>query len=161
VDSDDVVGVNDMPERRTIEFRDTGVNILSDAERGTISLQLNSSDPIERAAAVQILKAIRKRFGNGDESNPLVLSPTARPHPENPEVICLEVVVKAGAVMEPALSSLIDFLRRQPGYTQTFGKPLDRDHAQPQRRKEKEVDAADAAWDALMEMMSRGKRTGS
>ena len=163
--------MNDMPERHTIEFDDIGVNILSDAERRTIILQFNSSDLFERHTVERILKAMRKRFGDGvwsrlnrwssGESNPLALSPAATRHPENPEVTCFEVAVKAGAAMESALSSLIDFLRRQPGYLRTFGEPLNRDHAPSRWRKQEKVDTSDAANDVLREILSRRKRTRS
>jgi hypothetical protein len=158
-----------MAERHTIEFREMGVNILSDAERATITLQFDQScgGGGGRFAVDQTLKAIRGRFGDAvgsrlkrlcaDEPNPLVLGSPGRTHPDYPDVVNLEIGVKPGVSMETALSCLLDFLRRQPGYRHTYGAPIDRDSAPSSRRNNTDDPAAKAA-DVLRRLFEQRKR---
>jgi hypothetical protein len=157
-----------MPERHTVDFDRFGVNILSDAEVGTISLQFEKTGgakPIGR-----MMKAIERRFGSGiwarldrwrkGQGNPLVLSSRGEPHPENPDVIRLEMTVQQGERMDGALAVLMEFLRREPEYRRTLGPPLDRDH--PDRLSRiGEGDASGAAAETLRRMIERSRLKGA
>jgi hypothetical protein len=126
-----------MIERHTFEFNSFGVNVLSDAERGAISLQLDTSG-CRMEAIEPILKAVKRRFGRGiwghlsrwmtGEGDPLLLISHGKPHPDNPDVIRVEMAVKDVERMDSALAALVDFFRRQPGYCRMLGSPLDRDN---------------------------------
>jgi hypothetical protein len=153
-----------MSERHTVDFIRGSINILSNGERGTITLQFEKAadglKPISR-----ILKALERRYGVGvmrrlsrwrtGESNPFVLPLRTKPHPENPDVLCFEIGVKQGERMESALAALIEFLRRQPGYQRTFGSPLDRDQMPSRVRKASSTDNSNAAHNLMKQMMER------
>ena len=125
-----------MPERHTVEFRRTSCSIISDPERGTLSLRFDrlegGPEPI-----VLLLRALRRRFGTGfggrltrwwaGAAIPLILAPTSRPYPDNPDLICVAATLKPGERMDGALGVVLDFFRHQPDYRRTFGPPLDRD----------------------------------
>ena len=125
-----------MPERHTIDFRRTSFNVLSDEAAGLIRLQFDSSSGGLKAI-VPILKAIRRRFGNGllnrlnrwrnGQTNPFLLGKRTTPHTDDSSVICYEITLKPGERMDPALGLLFEFLRQQPDYQRTLGPPLDRD----------------------------------
>jgi hypothetical protein len=125
-----------MIERHTFEFNRFGVNVLSDAERAAISLQFDTSGyGVE--AIEPILKAVKRRFGRGiwgqlsrwmtGEGDLLLLISHGKPHPDNPDVIRVEMAIKDGERMDSALAALVDFFRRQPGFCRMLGSPLDRD----------------------------------
>lgn len=91
-----------------------------------------SNRPIDR-----ILRALDRRFDNGlagwlsrwrtGGESPLVLAAKAEVHPENPDVVCFRIGVKANHPTDAALAALLSYIRTLPGYQQTFGDPLDRD----------------------------------
>lgn len=111
-----------------------------------------------------ILRAIDRRFGDGlagwldrwrtGEESPLILAPRTTVHPENPEVACFVMGVKAGHPTDAALATLLDFLRKLPGYQQTFGDPLDRDVVERENRRSR-ADASTVANDTLRALMER------
>lgn len=155
-----------MSERHTIEFDGFGANILSDGERGTISLQFDVSD--SRQAIRPMLNAIRRCFGHGIRSrltrwmtgqgDPLLrLTSRDEPHPDNPDVIRVEMRVKEGVHIDSALAALIAFFRRQPGYRRTLGPPLDRDDLEGQIPREP-GDAAGLAQQALRRILEQRHR---
>lgn len=147
-----------MSERHTVDFDRFGVNILSDAELGTITLQF------EKFGSGRMMKAIERRFGGGiwarlhrwrrGQDNSLMLSSPGAPHPENPDVIRLELTVRQGERMDATLAVLMDFLRRQQGYRRTLGSPLDRDG--PERlSRTGEDDSSRAAEKTLRRILER------
>jgi len=153
-----------MSERHTVDFDRVSVNVISDAERGTITLQFdNAFGGLEQNK--RILKAIDSRYGVGVLSrlsrwitgtdSALVLRSHSRPHPENPDVLCLELGVKRGERMESALGNLMEFLRRQPGYQRMFGTPLDRDEMPSRVRKMSSGDSSEAAADTFKRLLER------
>lgn len=157
-----------MPERHTIDFARCSFNIVTDADRRTITLQFENPFPgptVVPESVDRILKDLRRRFGGGilgrlirwssGESDPLVLPRRGLPHPDNPDVLCFEIGVKDGAKVEGALATLLDFLRRQPGYQRTYGAPLDRDPAPSEDRIGSAKDASTAARDALIGLLAR------
>lgn len=125
-----------MKEIHTIDFDRFGVNVVSDGGLGIISLQFDTTEcgmrPIE-----PLLKAVKEHFGRclcgylsrwlAGEGDLLLLNAHERPHPDNPDVICVEMTIKEGQRMDRALAALMNFFRRQPGYRRTLGSPLDRD----------------------------------
>jgi hypothetical protein len=125
-----------MPERHTVDFDRLGVNVLSDAERGTVVLQFDRASGDAKTLA-GVVKGVNGRFGGGawrrwnrwvrGERDVLKIVSPAVPHPENPDVIRVEMAASPGVPMDVALGVLLDFFRRQPGYRRTFGAPLDRD----------------------------------
>jgi hypothetical protein len=156
-----------MAERHTVDFVRDSFNLVSDAERRTITLQFESyldrRKPIPQPIG-RILKAIESRYGGGlmsrltrwrrGESNPLVLPSRSQPHPDNPEVLCFEIGVRPGATMESALASLCEYLRQQPGYERMFGAPLDRDQPTSRVRKAQPGDASKSAHDIIHSMIT-------
>ena len=155
-----------MPERHSIDFVRASVNIITDAAARIITLQYERwHGPPE--AMKPILGAISRKFGAGirnrlrrwmtGQSSPFVLPPGAKPHPENPDVLCFEIGVKQSEKMDAALAALIGFLRQQPGYQRTFGPPLDPDQPTPKTRTASKGDASEAADAALRGMLRRGK----
>lgn len=158
-----------MSERHTADFDRVSFNILSDAERGTISLQFDT--PIWRHGGDQVkrlVSAIGRRYSGGWRSRfsrwiagagepPLVVGPSG-PHSENAEVYCLELGLKRGAKMESALADLVKFLREQPGYRRLLGHPLDPDQMHKRSRDRESGDSSQAASDTLRRMMERRRR---
>jgi hypothetical protein len=156
--------VNQMIERHTIDFARVSFNIVSDADRATITLQFDQAGG-GRESIPGILRAIQRRFGGGvmsrlnrwstGESNPFVLPQTSRPHPDYPDVICFAIGLKPGARMEAALATFLDFLQQLPGYQRTYGSPLDRDEVPPQARKKSPRDVSAVAAGTLREFFKR------
>jgi hypothetical protein len=155
-----------MPERHSIDFTRASVNIISDAERRTITLQYEK--PLGPPDAIKpILGAISKKFGTGikdrvnrwkrGETSPFQLSGHAKPHPENPDVQCFEMNVSASERMDSALAALLECLRQQPGYQRTFGPPLDRDQLPRKSRMRSSDSLSEAASAYLEDMFIRGK----
>jgi hypothetical protein len=144
-----------MAERHTIDFNRFGVNILSDAERGTITLQFEGTIALQFEGTIAfqldrdvkaIVKAVNGRFGGGvwnrwvrGERDVLKITSSGMPHPENPEVTRVEMIVSRGELMDIALGDLLDFFRRQPGYRRTLGAPLDRDSIDTRVRMNKNI----------------------
>jgi hypothetical protein len=186
-----------MPERHTIDFARGSFNLVTDADRRTITLQfedafralpgrrhrrpslewrimsLRFEDAFPGGRVVsesidRILKALRQRFGGGilgglnrwsrRERNPLVLPRRGHPHLDNPDVLCFEIGVKDGAKVEAALATLLDFLRRQPGYQRTYGAPLDRDAAHSEERFGPDKETSTAARDVFIGLLARLSR---
>jgi hypothetical protein len=161
-----------MAERHTVDFDRVSFNVLSDEERGTITLQFDS--PIWGHAGGHVkglAAAIGRRYGGGwksrldrwlaGEGEPLLVAGPSGPHSENAEVYCLELWVKRGAKMESALADLVEFLRRQPGYRRLLGQPLDRDQMRERPAEPSSGDSSQAACDALKRIMElRRPRTG-
>ncbi len=130
-----------MPERHSVDFRQVSFNIISDAERGTITLQYPSarggSSDCEVMEIRQVLRSLKRRYGGGiggrlgrwysGMDSPFVLPSCSEPHPTNPDVLCFEIRVRQGERLESALATFLEFARQQPGYQRTFGAPLDRD----------------------------------
>src|SRR6516165_10165011 len=100
-----------MAERHTADFDRVSLNILSDAERGTITLQFDS--PIRRREfdhVKRLLKAITRRYGGSfrsrlrrrlaGEGRPLLVAGRSGPHPENADIFCLELALNHYARME-------------------------------------------------------------
>jgi hypothetical protein len=153
-------------ERHSIDFNRVSVNIISDAQRRTITLQYEKW-PGPPDAIKAILGAISRKFGNavGDrfrrwllgENSPFVLAGRSKPHPENPDVHCFEMIVKEGETIDSALACLLGFLRQQPGYQRTFGPPLDPDQLPLQARMAFSGGASEAAAAALEGMLRRRK----
>ena len=157
-------GLIEMIERHTIDFNRVSFNVISDADRQTITLQFDrigsGLESIQR-----ILRAVRRRFGEGiasrlsrwrtGQGNPFALPARIRPHPEYQDVLCFEIGVKRDARMEAALATLLDFLRQLPGYKRTYGSPLDRDQVPSRVRKESPRDASSVAGDTLREFFKR------
>jgi hypothetical protein len=161
-----------MSERHTIDFARASFNVVSDAERNTITLQFESSGGDQERVnppIARVLKAIERRYGTGiasrlkrwrtGECNPLVLPSGSTPHPENSEVFCFEIGVEPGERLEFALATLFEFLRQQPEYQRTFGPPLDRDQMPLQVQIGKADDLSAAAQDMLTKFMER-RRAG-
>jgi hypothetical protein len=157
-----------MAERHTVDFARCSFNVINDADRRTITVQFENPFPGPRVvpeSVDRILKAIRQRFGGGivgrltrwsrGESNPLVLPQRGHAHPDNPDVLCFEIGVKDGARIEGALATLLDFLRRQPGYQRTYGAPLDRDPDPSEDRIGSTRNASTAAREALIGLLAR------
>jgi hypothetical protein len=157
-----------MPERHTVDFARCSFNIVTDADRRTITLQFENPFPGPRVVPEsidRILNALRRRFGGGilgrlnqwrsGESSPLVLPRRGHPHPDNPDVLRFEIGVKNGARIEGALATLFDFFRRQPGYQTTYGAPLDRDPVPSEDRIGSAQDASTAAREALIGLLAR------
>jgi hypothetical protein len=159
-----------MSERHTVDFDRVSINVISDAERGTITLQFDNAFG-GLSQNNRILQAIDRRYGVGMLSrlrrwiaglgDPPVLALRSGPHPENPDVSCLVLRVKRPVGMESALVSLMEFLRRQPGYQRMFGSPLDRDEMPSRVRRASSVDSSEAANDALRRMMERRRQPSS
>lgn len=139
-----------MPECHTVDLDRFGVNILSDAERGTITLQMDAGwDGADRAGKLaeqaRLLRALGRRFGGGvrsrllrwmrGERDVLRIDSRSGSHLVNPEVIRVEMIVSRGERMDVALGVLLDFFRRQPGYRRTFGAPLDLDSIDTRARQ--------------------------
>jgi hypothetical protein len=153
-----------MTERHTIDFARVSFNIVSDADRGTITLQFDQAGGGDGSIA-GILRAIHQQFGDGipcrirrwisGERNPLVVSRRARPHPEYPDVLRFEISVKPGERIEGALAMFLDFLRQQPGYQRTYGSPLDRDHVLSEARQASPHDTSALACSTLREYFRR------
>lgn len=155
-----------MSERHTIEFDQFGANILSDGERGTISLQFDASD--SRHEIHPVLDALSRRFGRGIRSrlrrwmtgqDDRLFLPASRveTHPDNPDVIRVEMRVKEGVHIDSALTALIAFFRRQPGYRRTLGPPLDRDDLES-RIPRPPGHAAELAQQTLRRYIERERR---
>ena len=152
-----------MPERHTVEFRELCLNILSDASRGTIVLQVDRLDARPGAIA-RLERALRGRFGAGlaarlrrhwrGDASPLAPGPPARPHPDNVDVICWEIAVRAGVRMDDALGALLRFCRDQPGYLRTLGAALDADERAP-RAPQRPADPSSRARTVLTELFRR------
>jgi hypothetical protein len=156
-----------MPEIHTVDFRRGSINIISNAERATITLQFaGDRDAVE--SVDRILKAIRRRYGDGlinrlsrwrtGEGSSFVLPLHSRPHPESPDILCFEIGVNRGGGLESALATLLEFLRQQPGYEHTFGAPLDRDQMPSPGHKVPPSVASEAAQDVLEQMMKQRRR---
>jgi hypothetical protein len=155
-----------MSERHTVDFDRVSFNVISDAERDSITLQFENV-LCGRASIQQILKTINREFGVGlfgrvrrwitGTDHSLVLRSHSKLHPENPDVVCVELGVQRGERMELALGELIEFLRQQPGYRQMFGSPLDRDEMPSPPRKVSSGDSSEAAVDMLKRMRERRK----
>jgi len=156
-----------MPERHSVDFIRASFNIISDAERRTIALQFDMVISVP-GAVERIVSALYGRYGSGirgrlnrwrkGERSPLVMPSRGKPHPENPDVIRFEIVVKQGERLESALATLLGFLRQQPGYQRTFGPPLDRDEAPSEDRKAPAGDVSEAAGGLLKRIMDRRSR---
>jgi hypothetical protein len=154
-------------EIHTIDLMKGSITIISDAEKGTITLQFDrvgdGLEPVKR-----ILKAIGRRYGDGvmgrlsrwrsGESNPFVLASQSKPHPSNPDVLCFEIRIKPGERLESALGTLLGLLRQQPGYRRTFGSPLDRDHMLSRVQKVPSGDVSEAARDMMRRILKRPKK---
>ena len=160
-----------MSERHTVDFARCSFNIVTDADRRTITLQFDHEAPRLGSRPISlILKAIRRRYGDGPiarlsrwktgEANPFVLPSHSRSHPDHPDVLCYEMGVKGGGggTMDSALAALLDFLRRQPGYERTYGAPLDLDGLPTRVRRGAEGDASTSAYRALKGLMERRQR---
>jgi len=158
-----------MSERHTVDFDQISFNVISDAERETITLQFDAtSGTYGREQTKRIIQAITGRFGPGIRSrasrwltglgDPLALVRRSGTHPENPDVLCLELSVKRGVCVESALAELVEFLRRQPGYRRLLGQPLDRDQVLPRVCEFAARDSAEAATDTLKRMMEHRRR---
>jgi hypothetical protein len=155
-----------MSERHTVDFDRVSFNVISDAERETITLQFENVLS-GHAHIQQILKAIERRYGVGlfgrlrrwivGTESALILRSHGRLHPENPDVLCLELGVRRGERMESALGNLIEFLRQQPGYQRMFGSPLDRDLMPSRVRTPPSGDSSKAAADTFKRMLERRK----
>ena len=132
-----------MIERHSIDFDWVIFNVVSDADRHTMTLQFESNSPLVRQGIRRILRAIEQRFGNGiasrlrrwhsGQGNPFVLPAGTTTHPEYGDVLFFEIGVKPGVRMEDALASLLDHLRQLPGFKRIYGPPLDRDQPPPAR----------------------------
>ena len=155
-----------MAERHSIDFIRASVNIISDTQRRTITLQYEKW-PGPPDAMKPILGAISRKFGTGvrdrfrrwlrGENTQFVRTGPSKPHPENPDVHCFEMIVKEGQTIDSALAGLLGFLRQQPGYQRTFGPPLDPDQLPPKARMAISVGACEAASAALQGMFRRRK----
>jgi hypothetical protein len=156
-----------MPEYHTIDFVRGSVNIVSDAERGIITLQFDPA--CDGAEPIGLIwKAIETRFGGGipsrlnrwcmGENNPLILPRGGKPHPENADVLCFPIGIEADVRMDAALATLIGFLQQLPGYRRTFGSPLHREHGSSPARKTTVTDVADAASETLMRIHREMKK---
>jgi hypothetical protein len=158
------MGPVDMIERHTIDFARVSFNIVSDADRGTITLQFAQTGG-RRESIQEILRAIHRRFGGGvmsrlnrwstGESNSFVLPKCSKPHPDYPDVICFEIGVRPGARMEAVLARFLDFLRQLPGYQRTYGSPLDRDEVPSRVRTKSPHDVSTVADATLREFFKR------
>jgi hypothetical protein len=158
------MGLVEMIERHTIDFARVSFNVISDADRGTITLQFAQAGG-GRESIRGILRAIQRRFGGGvvsrlnrwstGESNAFVLPQGSKPHPDYPDVICFAIGVKPGARMEAALATFLDFLRQLPGYQRTYGSPLDRDEVPSRVRTNSPRDVSTVAADTLREFFKR------
>ncbi len=125
-----------MNEIHSVDFDRFGVNILSDAEWGSIVLQFDIST-CGVGAIGPTLKAVQRRFGQGiwghlsrwmtGARGMLVVTSHAQPHPDQPDVFVVKMAVKEGERMDAALGALMDFFRTQPGYRRPLGPPLDPD----------------------------------
>jgi hypothetical protein len=155
-----------MPERHSIDFIRDSVNIISDADRRTITLQYEKTlGPPD--AMKPMLGAISRRFGTANrdrlgrwirgEKSPFVVAGRSKPHPENPDVHCVEMIVKEGETMDSALACLLALLQQQPGYQRTFGPPLDPDQLPLKTRMAFSGGASEAASAALKGMLGRRK----
>ncbi|WP_422927279.1 hypothetical protein [Singulisphaera sp. PoT] len=160
-----------MPEIHTIDFDRFAVNILSDAERGTIALQFDIS-ACKATEIRPILNSIDEKFGYEawsrfrrklDAVAPVlrVTSPPAA-HPDNRHVMRVEMALAEGARMDSSLQVLIAFLRQQRGYHRTLGAQLDPDHEDRPKRIAS-GDTSEAAIGAFHKMRLRWKayRQGS
>jgi hypothetical protein len=121
-----------MIERHTVDFDRFGINLLRNAERGTIWLHFDTSECLVQEMG-PVLKAIDRRFGRGlwgrlsrwmtGRGRPTLLASSSSAHPENPEVIRVEMTIKDGERMDSVLAALMDLFRQQPGYCRTLGPP--------------------------------------
>lgn len=128
-----------MPEIHTIHLLRGNLNVISDVQKGTITLQY-TQDRDGVKAIDQILTAIGSRFGDraisrlgSGEESPFKLPTRSRPHPDCADVLCFTIGLKPGQAIESALANLLNFLRQQPGYVRTLGAPLDPDEARARR----------------------------
>jgi hypothetical protein len=160
-----------MAERHTVDFDRISFNVLSDAERGTITLQFDSeigrhqNDQLKR-----LLSVLRYRYGASFMSRlrrwsvrapePLLLVGSSGPHPENADILCLELRLNREARLESALVDLVEFLRRQPGYRRLLGQPLDRGQMRERTPTFSSDDSSQAAADTLKRMMERRLERG-
>jgi hypothetical protein len=152
-----------MPEIHTVHFVRGSLTVVSDAERGTISLRYPRGR--EGEAIPAILKVLGRRYGDAPlsrlgrwragERSPFVLPPRPEPHPEGPDILCFEIGIRRGERPDPALASLLDFLAQQPGYRRTLGDPLDRDRMPAPARKAPAGDMTRTAEDLLREQFRR------
>ncbi len=122
-----------MIERHSIEFGRVIFNVVSDADRHTMTLQFQSNMSLVRQSVTRLLCAIEWRFGNGiasrlrrwhsGQGNPLILPAGTTTHPEYDDVLFYEIGVKPDVRMEDALASLLDYLRQFPEYQRMYGPP--------------------------------------
>lgn len=157
-----------MSERHSVDFVRASFNVVSDAEKRTITLQFDHSGfilhPISPPVRL-VLRAFERRYGAGilsrlnrwktGETSELALPRQSNPHPENPDVFCFEIGVRPGVRMETALATVLLFLRQQPGYQRTFGPPLDRDEVPSPGQGRGVDDLAAAAGQVLMKLFER------
>jgi hypothetical protein len=156
-----------MPERQSVEFERVVFNVISDEERGTITLQFSGAGGRSRESREieAILNAIEGRYAKGIRSrpspeglgsaSPLVLPLRSKPHPEAPDVLCFEMRVKPGERMGSVLADFMDFLSQQPGYRRTFGNPLDRDQIPLGSKHVPPAELSNEAGKMLTEMFRR------
>lgn len=160
-----------MAERHTIDFKQCSFNVLSDGDRGTITLQFERAGQGRRAVGrpiAQVLTALQRAYGSGivgrlhrlgsAEDDMLRLPTESKPHPDNPDVLCFEIEVKPGCAMDTALGAVLALLQ-QPEYLRTLGAPLDRDEPPSHIRAAESENASSTANALLREMMMR--RRGS
>ena len=122
-----------MPEYHTVEFRRCSFNVISDAERRTLTLQFDTLNTSHKAIQ-KLLEAIERRFGKrtmrwfqwrrSDEGSPLLIRPGSSSRQVSPDVHRYEIGVRPGETMDSALGALLGFLRVQPEYQHTFGADL-------------------------------------
>jgi hypothetical protein len=153
-----------MPEIHTVDFNDVGINVLSDPDHGTITLQYVRENH-GTGHVGRILAVLRRRYGKSTlsrlnrwrdrEENPFVLPSCSTPHPDNPDILRFEIKLQHPEQADAALALLLGFLRQQPGYRRTLGAPLDRDHAPRREAAAPERNASEFAGDVLTQMFMR------
>ena len=154
-----------MIERHSIEFGRVIFNVVSDADRRTMTLQFQSNSSRVRQSITRLLRAIERRFGDGiasrlrrwhsGQGNPLMLPAGTTRHPEYGDVLLFEIGVKPGVSMEDALALLLDYLRQLPEYKRMYGPQFGRDQPPTKPRKAAPRDISSVAQATLIEYFRR------
>lgn len=124
-----------MPERHTLEFKDTAFNFIADESSRKIKLQFIASG-VEADAAQRVIAALRSQYSGVigavkrwmcKETNPFVLPKQAEALPDAPGVLTYTIAVKPKADFNPSVAELMAAFQKMPGYQRTLGAPLDPD----------------------------------